>query len=318
VAILPGMFQISDEVKNALDEELAIVALETTLVTHGLPSPRGLETARAAEAAVRKAGAVPATIGILDGEVIVGLDDKQLEKLAKLGMKAMKASTRDIAALVATKRSGATTVAGTLAIASRVGIRIFATGGIGGVHRDWARIPDVSADLFALARSPVAVISAGFKSILDVAATTEMLETLGVPVVGFGTSKLPGFYVRETDQKLDHEVDDAVGMAKILRAHWKELGRNEGVLIANPPPAKAALSAKEVEPAVAEAVAAAAKEKISGKALTPFLLDLVVAKLGDKALDANASLIIHDAKVAAEIAVEYAGGKLGARRRMGY
>lgn len=312
------MFRISEEVKDALHDERPVVALETTLVTHGLPSPRGLETARAAEAAVRKSGALPATIGVIDGQVVVGLTADELEKLAKLGMKAIKTAARDLAALIATKRSGATTVSGTLVCAARAGIRVFATGGLGGVHRDWQKVPDVSADLFTLSRTPVAVVSAGFKSILDVPATLEMLETFGVPIVGFGTEKLPGFYVRETEHKLDHSVEDAAQAAKLLKTHWQELGRSEGVLIANPPPAKTSLSAKEVEPAVAEAVAAAAKEKISGKALTPFLLDLVVAKLGEKALDANTALIVHDAKIAGEIAVELAGGKTNVRKRMGY
>lgn len=299
----PKSFRIADEVKDALSDERPVVALETTLVTHGLPAPRGIETARAAESAVRKAGAVPATIGVLDGEVVVGLDAGELERLAKLGLKAVKASSRDLAALVATGRSGSTTVSGTVAVAARAGIRFFATGGIGGVHRDWQRVPDVSTDLFALARTPIAVVSAGFKSILDVPATLELLETFGVAVVGYGTDKLPGFYVRETSHALEHTVPDADAAAKLLRTHWVELGRPEAVLIANPPPAKSALSAKEVEPAVAEAVAAATKEKITGKALTPFLLDLVVAKLGDKALDANGALIVGNAKVAAEIAV---------------
>ena len=300
------MFRIREEVKAALLEERPVVALETTLVTHGLPAPRGIETAQASEAAVRKAGAVPATIGILDGVIVVGLDEAELARLAKLGMKGtFKAGARDLAALVTTKRSGSTTVSATVAIAARAGIRIVATGGIGGVHREWVRAPDVSADLFALARTAVAVVSAGFKSILDVAATSEMLESLGVPVIGFGVTKLPGFYTRETAIELDHSVADAKEAAALLRTHWHELGRPEGVLIANPPPAKGALSAKEVEPAVAEAVAEAAKQGVSGKALTPFLLDLVVAKLGPKALDTNAAVIIHDAKIAAEIAVAF-------------
>ena len=312
------MIRISEEVKNAIREERPVVALETTLVTHGLPAPRGLETARAAEAAVRKSGALPATIGVLDGEVIVGLSDSELEKLAKLGMKAVKASSRDLGALVATKKSGSTTVGGTLVAALRAGIRVFATGGIGGVHRDWQKTADVSSDLFTIARTPIAVVCAGFKSILDVPATLETLETWSVPVVGFGTTKLPGFYVRETEFRLDHEIEDAEQAAIMMREHWADLGRIEGILFCNPPPAKTSLAAKDVEPAVAEAVAAAAKERVSGKALTPFLLDLVVAKLGDKALDANTALIVHNAKVAGEIAVEFAGGKVSTRRRMGY
>jgi pseudouridine-5'-phosphate glycosidase len=296
-------FRIRDEVQDAIKAEAPVVALETTVITHGLPAPRGIETARAMEAAVRKAGAVPASVGILEGEIVVGLAPKEIESLAKLGMKSVKASSRDLAALVVSGKAGSTTVSGTLAVAARVGIRLFATGGLGGVHREWPRQPDVSNDLFALARTPVGVVSAGFKSILDLPATVEMLETLGVPVVGYQTGTLPGFYLRETPHALDHQVEDAKGAAKLLRTHWLELGRPEGVLIANPPPAKSALPAKEVEPAVAEAVAAAGKERITGKALTPFLLDLVVAKLGDKALDANAALLVSNAKVAAEIAV---------------
>ena len=316
--MMRGMFRIRPEVKEALAAERPVVALETTLVTHGLPAPRGIETARAAEAAVRKAGAIPATIGVVDGEIVVGLEAKELEQLAKLGIKSFKASTRDLAALVATKRSGSTTVAGTMALALRAGIRVFATGGIGGVHREWQKTPDVSADLFALARTPVAVVSAGFKSVLDVPATVETLETFGVPVVGYGTDSLPGFYVRDTGIALDHTVANAAEAAKLLRTHWIELGRPEGVVFANPVPAKSAIPMKEIEPVVAEAVAAAAKEKITGKALTPFLLDLVVAKLGDKALDVNAALIVANAKVAAEIAVALAGGVTGAHKRAGF
>lgn len=311
-------FRIHDEVAAALANERPVVALETTLVTHGLPAPRGIETARAAEAAVRKAGAVPATIAIVDGEVRVGLDAKELEALAKLGMKSVKAGTRDIAALVATGRTGSTTVSGSMAIALRAGIRFFATGGIGGVHRDWQRQPDVSTDLFALSRAPLAIVSAGFKSVLDVAATCELLESFGVPVVGFGTDKLPGFYVRDVGVTLDHQVETGADAAKLLRFHWMDLGRPEAVLFANPLPAKQALTAKEVEPAVAEAVAAAAKEKITGKALTPFLLDLVVAKLGDKALEANTALIVNNAKVAAEIATAFMTHATVAPKRAGF
>lgn len=300
-------FRVHEEVAQALGADRPVVALETTLVTHGLPAPRGIETARAAEAAVRKAGAVPATIAIIDGELRVGLEAKELESLVKLGMKSVKAGMRDVAALIATKRTGSTTASGTMAIALRAGIRFFATGGIGGVHRDWQRTPDVSTDLFALARTPMAVVSSGFKSVLDVPATCEWLETYGVLVVGWGTDKLPGFYFRDSGIALDHTVEDAETAAKLLRNQWLELGRPEAVLFANPVPAKQALTAKEVEPAVADAVAAAAKEKITGKAVTPFLLDLVVAKLGEKALEANTALIVSNAKVAAEIAVAFAG-----------
>ena len=312
--MLRAMIRIRDEVKEALAAEHPVVALETTLVTHGLPVPTGLETARAAEEAVRKAGAVPATIGVLGGEVVVGLDPSELERLATLGTKAVKAGVRDLAALVATRRDGSTTVSGTIAAALRAGIRFVATGGIGGVHRDWGRVPDVSADLFTLARSPVALVSAGFKSILDVPATAELLETLGVPVVGFRTGKLPGFYVRETPHALDHMVEDAASAARLVRAHWFDLGRPEAILFANPAPADAALSASEVNPAVEEAVEAAARERITGKALTPFLLDLVVAKLGDRAVACNTALIVHDARVAADIAVAFAGTLRGNAR----
>lgn len=311
-------FRVHEEVRQALAAERPVVALETTLVTHGLPAPRGIETARAAEAAVRKAGAVPATIAVVDGEVRVGLEAKELEQLAKLGMKSMKAGTRDIAALVATGRTGSTSVSGSIAVALRAGIRFFATGGVGGVHRDWQRTPDFSADLFALSRSPVAVVSSGFKSVLDVPATWEVLESFGVPVVGYGTDRLPGFYVRDAGIPLDHQVDGPAAAAKLLRFHWLELGRPEAVLFASPVPAKHALAAKEVEPAVADAVAAAAKERVTGKALTPFLLDLVVAKLGDKALEANSALIVNNAKVAGEIAVAVAGAAVGPVARVGF
>ena len=314
----PPPFHIHEEVAAALSAEKPVIALETTLVTHGLPAPRGIETARAAEAAVRKAGAIPATIAVLEGQVRVGLDAKEMEQLAKLGMKSVKAGTRDLAALVATGRTGSTTVSGSMAVALRAGIRFFATGGVGGVHRDWQRQPDVSADLFALSRTPLAVVCAGFKSVLDVPATCEWLESYQVPVIGWGTDKLPGFYVRDSGIPLDHKVEDGDAAAKLLRFHWLDLGRPEAVLFVNPVPAKQALSQKEVEPAVAEAVAAAAKEKITGKALTPFLLDLVVAKLGDKALEANTALIVNNAKAAAEIAVAYLGKVAGPAKRAGF
>jgi pseudouridine-5'-phosphate glycosidase len=302
------VLKISDEVRRTVAHGGPVVALETALVTHGLPAPRGLDTARAAEDAVREAGAVPATVGVLGGAVVVGLSGEELGLLAAEGSSCAKAGARDLAALVARGRLGSTTVSGTLAAARKVGIRVAATGGIGGVHRGWSQVPDISADLRELAASGVALVSSGFKSILDLRATLEALEALGVPVVGLDCDRLPGFYARLSTHPLEHQVQGPAGAARLLRAHWTALDRSEGLLLAHPPPAETALPNDEVEGAVEAATQEARRLGIGGKALSPFLLKRIVAQLGDRALEANTALIVSNARMAGSIAAAFAAG----------
>lgn len=278
---------------------IPVVALESTLVAHGLPWPGNLEIARELEAAVRATGALPATIAMIDGEPCVGLSDAQLEKLAKDGPSLAKASSIDLAVHVAKKTSAATTVSATAAIAARAGIRVFATGGIGGVHR--GDTGDVSHDLVALGRTPIAVVSAGAKAILDLPRTLEMLETLGVLVVGYQTSELPAFYTRSSGLALEHRADDAAQLAAIARAHW--LLGGAGILVANPIPEAAALDAGSIHAAIETAIADAAKQRITGKKLTPFLLARLAETTGGSSVAANRALALHDATVAGQLAV---------------
>ncbi|MFN0249262.1 MAG: pseudouridine-5'-phosphate glycosidase [Kofleriaceae bacterium] len=276
-----------------------IVALESTLVAHGLPWPQNLEVARELEAAVRAAGALPATIAILDGEPHVGLDAEQLERLAKDGSNIAKASTADLAVHIARKSTAATTVSATATIASRAGIRVFATGGIGGVHR--GDTGDVSHDIIALGRTPIAVVSAGAKAILDLARTLEALETYGVLVVGYQTSELPAFYTRTSGLALEHRVDDTQQLADIARAHW--LLGGAGILVANPIPEGDALDAGTIHSAIETAIADAAKQRITGKKLTPYLLSRLAETTGGSSVKANRALALHDATVAGQLAV---------------
>ena len=303
------MLRIAKDVKRAIYEKRAVVALETALVTHGLPAPLGVETALASEAAVREVGAVPATIGILRGEIIVGLSNAELSELAAMGDECIKAGVRDLAVLAATGGSGSTTVSAMLATAARVGITLASTGGIGGVHRDWQQSADRSSDLLALSRSPVALVSSGFKSILDVPATFEALETLGVPVIGYKTQVLPGFYTNGESESqripLEHRVDNSQQAAKIMQAQWSVLGRSEGLLFANPPPADKALDQRQVDAAVNSALEQARSQEISGKELTPFLLEKTVGVLGQEALQSNTALIVNNAATAAHIAIAF-------------
>lgn len=296
--------EVEAAVAEALAEGRAVVALETTLIAHGLPPPLNLETALEAEAAVRKAGAVPASIGILDGKVRVGLSGAQLERFAgQSGI--VKVSSRDIAAVAARGGDGATTVAATLVVAAKAGIAVFATGGIGGVHRGGESSLDVSADLYELARRPVAVVAAGAKAILDLPRTLELLESLGVPVVGYGTDELPAFYARASGLRLEARVDSPQAAAKLMRSHWN-LGMPSGLLLANPPPAETALEAKEAEALIAGALEAAAAAGIAGKDTTPYLLQRVAESSSGRTLAANRALIVHNARVAGAIASAYA------------
>jgi pseudouridine-5'-phosphate glycosidase len=293
---------VGREVASAIGARGAVVALESTVIAHGLPKPLNLETARGMETEVRGAGAIPATIALAGGAAVVGADDALLQRLATADDVA-KVSLRDIAPVLARRGLGATTVAATVEIAARAGIAVLATGGIGGVHRGAERSFDESADLEAIARNPVCVVCAGAKLVLDLALTLERLETLGVPVVGFGTDELPAFYVRSSGLALPHRADDALAAARIAR---EQLARGAGVVIAVPIAAAEALDRREAESEVARAVAAAEKAGVRGAALTPYLL----ASLGDatsgRSLRANVSLLRQNARVAAQIALALA------------
>jgi len=279
------------------------VALESTVIAHGLPRPANLDTARRIEAAIREEGAIPATIGIIDGLVTVGLNDAELEQLATSeGVR--KVSRRDIGIAVARGENGATTVAGTMIAAHWAGIRVFATGGIGGVHRGDAG--DISADLPELAQTPVAVICAGAKSILDLPRTLEWLETAGVPVIGYNTDTFPAFYAVSSGLPVDVCVNSPQEVANILQAKWA-LGLTGGALIVVPPPADLALPAVVMEEAIEQALRTCAMEGISGKAVTPFLLSCVNEATSGRSLKVNIALLEQNARVAARVALALAG-----------
>jgi pseudouridylate synthase len=291
---------INREVREALERGRPVVALETTYVAHGFPHPEGVETAVAALAAVREAGAVPAAIGLVAGEIRIGLDEATIEQIA-LG-DARKVAPRDLAACLADGSLGATTVAGTLACARLTGIHHAATGGIGGVHRDAQDTFDVSADIAELARCAVCLVCSGVKSLLDVPRTLELLETLGVPVVGYGASALPGFFSRSSPHELGARVDTPDQAAYLCALHW-ELGRGSAVLVAQPPPEDSALSSDETARLIDAAIAAAAAAGTRGGAVTPFVLDHVHRASGGATLRANRDLIIANSALAAQIAV---------------
>lgn len=300
--------QISEEVAQALERTGPVLALESTIISHGMPWPRNLETALTVEAAVRKRGATPATIAVMDGKLRVGLSEQELESLARLGPKAAKASRRDLPFLLQRGQTGATTVAATMIVADMAGIQVFATGGIGGVHRGAGSSMDISADLQELAHTPVAVVCAGPKSILDIGLTLEYLETFGVPVVGYGTSELPAFYARESGFTVDYRIDTAAEMAEALRLKWS-LGLQGGVVIANPVPAEFALDGGAIEDMIARAVEAADRKAIGGKELTPYLLSYIEEMTGGDSLEANIQLMLNNAHVGADIAKALAGSE---------
>ncbi len=287
------MIHVSEEVQEALREERGVVALETTLVAHGFPPGEGVAVGLASEQAVREGGSVPATIGVLDGEVQVGLSQNQLERF---DASARKLGPRDLAAAVVHGVPGATTVGGTLAVCRRVGIGTMATGGLGGVHRGWPRPPDVSADLQALAGTRVLVVSSGVKSLLDVAATAELLETLGVPVLGYRTDTLPLFYAAAGGPPVSARVDSAAEAAQVAAAHW-QLGGG-GLLLGRPPDD----SLDDVEPLIERALADAAAQGVHGQQVTPFVLSFLHAESGGRTLRANRDLIVGNARLAGEIA----------------
>jgi pseudouridine-5'-phosphate glycosidase len=292
---------ISTEVKAALAAGKAVVALESTIITHGMPYPQNLAMAKAVEDIVRAEGATPATIAIMDGRLCVGVSDEDLERLAQTGGTAAKASRRDVAALLVNGEIAGTTVATTMQIAALAGIRVFATGGIGGVHRGAEDTFDISADLEELGRTPVAVVCAGAKSILDIAKTLEVLETNGVPVVGFGSDDFPAFWARQSGHKVDHRFDEPAEIARAI-AIQTDLGMG-GMLVANPIPRENELDSGWIESRIAEALADAEKAGISRKDVTPYLLQRIFELTEGKSLKANIALVENNARVAARIAV---------------
>jgi pseudouridine-5'-phosphate glycosidase len=293
--------RLAQEVATALASGQPVVALETTLVSHGFSGGRGLAAARAAEERVRAAGAVPATIGIVDGTIRAGLDDAELQRFAEAGSGARKVGARDIAACVVQGALGATTVGGTLAVCRALGIRFLGTGGIGGVHRGFADSLDISGDLVQMAHTPAVVVSSGAKSILDVNATAELLETLGVPVLGWQTPTLPVFYSAEGGPAVPAVVSAAGEAARIALIHW-QLNPSCGLLLARPP-----AGGLDIEPIVAEAVARVQRGGVTGQAVTPAVLALVEELSEGRSVTVNERLIADNAALAAEVAVAYAG-----------
>jgi pseudouridine-5'-phosphate glycosidase len=296
--------RVTDSVAEAITGGRPVVALETTLVTHGLPRPVGLRTALELEAAVRERGAVPATIGLLDGAVRVGLSAHELERLAAPPTPD-KINLSNLAAHLSRGARGSTTVAATMLVAHRAGIPVIATGGIGGVHHGAAESGDVYADLTALSRLPVAVVCSGAKAILDLPRTVEMLETLGVPVLGFRTDELPAFYRRRSGLAIDARCDDVATLAGAVEAHFA-LGTGTGVVVANPIPAESELAAELDDRARAAAHAAAEAAGVHGRALTPFLLEHFGAATGGASVEANRALLVANARLAADLAVALA------------
>ncbi|HEX7958260.1 MAG TPA: pseudouridine-5'-phosphate glycosidase [Pyrinomonadaceae bacterium] len=294
-----NLIQISEEVRAALAEGRAVVALESTVISHGLPRPQNLETARRLEQVVREGGAVPATVAVLGGRLCVGLDAAQLAHLAEAeGVR--KVSRRDLALAVARGEDGATTVAGTLWIASRAGARVFATGGIGGVHR--GGLPDVSADLPELARTPLTVVCSGAKSVLDLPATREWLETHGVCVVGYGCEEMPAFYTRRSGLPVDARADTPAEVAHVARARDR-LGLEAALVVTVPVPEGFEVDERVMEESLSEALSVAAARGVTGRELTPFLLAHMSWRSGGATLRANVALLENNARVAAEIAV---------------
>lgn len=292
---------ISEEVQIASRSNRAVVALESTIISHGMPYPQNVETARALETIIRNEGAVPATIGIIDGKIRIGLDDEALERLGR-DPNVIKVSRRDLPYILSQKRTGATTVAATMICAALAGIRIFATGGIGGVHRGGEDSLDISADLQELSQTNVAVICAGVKSILDIGRTLEVLETLGVPVIGYGSDAFPAFYTRDSGFGVDYRLETPQEVAALLETKWT-LGLNGGILLANPVPKEDAMPNNEITRAIDTALAEANTKGIHGKEVTPFLLGRIKDLTAGNSLKTNIALVKNNARVAAQIAV---------------
>lgn len=296
--------KISKEVQNAINNNLPIVALESTIISHGMPYPQNLETALNCEQIIRENGCVPATIAIIKGKLCVGLEKEDLEYLAKAGLSVTKTSRRDIPVVVAKELDGATTVSATMYIASLAGIKVFATGGIGGVHRGAEVTMDISADLDEFAKTNVAVVCAGAKAILDLPKTLEYLETKGVPVLGYQTKVLPAFYTRTSNCFVDYKMDSALEIAKMLKVKW-DLGLNGGVLITNPIPEKYSLDEQLMNNAIDEAITMANEKGITGKDITPYLLDTIKNITKGESLESNIKLVYNNCLVASLISKAY-------------
>jgi pseudouridine-5'-phosphate glycosidase len=308
------MISISSAVETALSERQPVVALESTVIAHGLPAPHNIETAFACEEEVRRSGAQPATIGVIAGQPIIGLSREQIQSIASQPGAAQPGVTQpvvaklnlaNLGAVIANHGWGATTVASSLHLASLAGIKVFATGGIGGVHRGAGESFDISADLTALARYPMITVCAGAKAILDLPKTMEVLETLGAPVIGYQTDELPAFYSRSSGIKLDVRAESPEQIAKAAATHWR-LGMSTGVLVVAPVPAEYEVPANEIHDEIENALDAAAREGVSGKAVTPFLLSRIAAKTEGRALRANVALLKNNARIAGAIAVALA------------
>ncbi len=296
---------ITPAVAKAIKEGRPVVALESTIISHGMPYPQNVETALQVEAAVHHYGAVPATIGILDGRLKAGLTDNQIQYLGEKGQRVIKTSRRDLPFVVARKEDGATTVAATMIIAAMAGIHTFATGGIGGVHRGVEETLDISADMEELAQTDVAVVCAGVKSVLDIGRTLEYLETKGVPVVGYQTNSLPGFYTRESGFAVDYRIESPEEAANAMKAKW-DLQLHGGMLITNPISEQHALDPEEIDVVIDDAIVEMERKGITGKDTTPFLLSRIAERTDGKSLDANIQLVLNNAKLAARIAAAYA------------
>lgn len=301
--MLKKYLEVHPEVQEAIEKGQPVVALESTIISHGMPYPQNVETALQVEGIVRANGAIPATIAIINGKLKAGLTRDEIEILGKSGTSVLKASRRDIPMIVSKGMTGATTVASTMIIAELAGIPIFATGGIGGVHREAETTMDISADLEELAMTNVAVVCAGTKSILDIALTLEYLETKGVPVLGFGTDELPAFYTRKSGFGVDYRVDSANEIANMLKAKW-DIGLRGGVVVANPIPEEYAMNFDTITRAIESALVEAKEKGIKGKESTPFLLAKVKEITGGNSLNSNIQLVFNNAKLGAEIAVE--------------
>jgi len=295
---------MTEEVADARSDNRPVLAMESTIISHGMPYPENVETALRVEDIARHEGAVPATIAIIEGRLKVGLSHDDIDRIGRKGPEVAKASRRDIPILVATNEDGATTVAATMIIAALAGIRVFATGGIGGVHRGASRSFDISADLEELARTEVAVICAGVKSILDIGLTLEYLETRGVPVLGYRTDELPAFYTPKSGFKLDRRVDDPAALASILHAQWS-MGLGGGIVIAQPVQSELAMDESVIQEAINSALAEAEKESIKGKDITPFLLARVSDITGGSSLKSNIALVENNVRLGARTVAAY-------------
>lgn len=302
--MLKDYLEINPGVQKALDAGKPVVALESTIISHGMPYPQNVETARNVEKIVREHGAEPATIAIIGGKIKIGLTDDELEHLGT-AKNVIKTSRRDIPFIIAKKADGAATVATTMILAALAGIKVFVTGGIGGVHRGAQETFDISADLEELARTNVAVVCAGAKSILDLKLTLEYLETRGVPVIGFGTDELPAFYTRKSGFQVDYRVDSEKELAQAVKVKW-EMGINGGLVIANPIPEQYQMDKAVIDRAIDEALADAAREGVKGKETTPYLLAKIKEITGGDSLDSNIQLVYNNAVVGTNLAVELA------------